>query len=589
MSAQPAARPWDWRSLVPFLRPDLRWFVVAFALMPFIAGIGVLQPVLLRRAIDDHITVGKSEGLQALAGLYLAAVLASFVIEGVYSYALTTGAENTILRVRHALFRQVLSLSQRFFERQPTGQLMSRATSDVEALNEAISAGSISLVLDVLSMLAVLGAMFWLDWRLAALLCLLGPPIAGVIEFARRRMRGLFATIRDSLASLNAYCAERISGIEVIQLYGLEARVGARFGELNRRYRDANVTNNLYDAGLYAFIDGIASVCVAVMLWFSVAGGEGTVTIGLVVAFLDYIDRLFRPLREFSGKITFLQRASTALDKIFWLLGQTDRITPGDRDLPQPRGALRIRDLRFRYRPDAPWILDGITLDVTPGEVVAVVGRTGAGKSTLVRLLARMHDGYEGSITVDGVELRELRPEAVRRAVGSVRQEVQLFRDTLEFNITLGDPHLNPDRVAAAIEQSGADRIAARYPEGLKHALRDRGSDLSAGEGQILSLARTLARDPALVILDEATANVDPVSERLLQEAIGRIFADRTCLVIAHRLSTITRADRIVVLNDGKVAEVGTHSELLSLDGRYAALYREGVAAAATLSPPPPP
>ncbi|MBM4368027.1 MAG: ABC transporter ATP-binding protein [Deltaproteobacteria bacterium] len=578
------ARSWSWASLWPFMRADAGWFGLALGLTPVIAAIGVAQPMLLKQALDRHVTGGSAEGLGRDAGFYLAAVLAAFAVEAVYTVVTAVASENTILRLRHALVKHVLGLSQRFFEKQPTGQIMSRATSDIDALNEALAAGSISLVLDVITMLGVLGGMFWLDAKLALVLLLLGPPIAGVIELARRRMRALFGEIRDSLAALNAFVAERIAGIEVIQLFGLEARTRSRFDDLNDRYRRANVMNNVWDASLYAFIDGVASVAVALMLYWGAEHATDAVTVGLVVAFLDYIERLFRPLRELSGKITFLQRAAAALEKIFGLLAVTDRITPGDSSVDKPSGHLVIRDLSFRYRPDGPDILDGVNLEVRPGEVVAVVGRTGAGKSTLVRLLSRVHDGYQGHIEVDGVELSRLTPESVRRAVGFVRQEVQLFRDTLRFNITLGDDALDPARLGAAIAQSGADRIVSRLPLGLDQPLRERGADVSAGEAQIISLARTLARDPAIVILDEATASVDPVSEKLLQEAIDRLFAHRTCLVIAHRLSTITRAHRIVVLDAGRVVEVGTHAGLLALGGAYARLYREGQAATGALA-----
>lgn len=572
-------RRWSYATWWPYLKPDAPKFLLALLLTPVVAGLGVAQPFILKNAIDKHITQGEVQGLWADAGWYLAAAIAAFAVEAVYTVVTAYASENSILRLRKSVVRHVLTLSQRFFERQPTGQLMSRATSDVDSLNEALAAGSISIVLDILTMLGVLAGMFVLDAKLTFLLLLVGPPIGAVVELCRRKMRTLFADIRDSLASLNAYVAERIAGIEVIQLFGLEPRVTQRFTTLNQKYRDSNVANNFYDAALYAFIDGVASVCIALILAYATGYGREAVTVGLVVAFLDYIERLFRPLRELSGKITFLQRAGTALDKLSWLLAIDDRITPGVPSERKFEGRLSIRNLRFRYRPDGPDILDGLSLEVEPGQVVAVVGRTGAGKSTLVRLLARVHDGYEGNILVDGAELREVPPADIRRAVGSVRQEVQLFRDTLRFNITLGDPSLDPARIASAIEESGAGKIAARNAEGLDRVLRERGTDLSAGEAQVISLARTLARDPAIVILDEATASVDPVSERILQDAMEHLFAKRTCLVIAHRISTITRADRIVVLDAGKVAESGTHAELLALNGAYASLYREGVAA----------
>jgi ATP-binding cassette subfamily B protein len=568
--------------LWPHLRPDRTRFIAALALTPVVAGLGLVQPLLLKSALDGHIVAGQAEGLWTVAFAYLGVVVAAFVLEAAYTLLLATAAENSILRLREALFRHTLGLSQRFFERQPTGQILTRATSDVDALNEALTAGSISILLDILVMGGTLVAMLLLDVRLTLLLLCVALPLGGVIELFRRRMRALFARIRDALAALNAFLAERLAGVQVLQLYGEEARARARMRVLDEAHRDANVENNYYDAALYAIIDGVASVCVALMLAYGAsrvgAVGADAVTVGLVVAFVDYVDRLFRPLREFSGKVTFLQRAGAALEKIAWLLGVDERIRPGDVDLPAPRGHLVFRDVWFRYRADGPWVLKGVSLEVAPGEVVAVVGRTGSGKSTLVRLLARVHDGYTGSITLDGVELTRVSPRRIREIIGSVRQEVQLFTDSLLFNVTLGDPALDPARVERALTASNAREIAARRAEGLDHRARDRGANLSAGEAQILALARTLARDPAIVALDEATSSVDPVTERLLQGAIERVFAEKTCLVIAHRLSTIIHADRIVVLDAGEVVEQGSHAELLARGGAYARLYAEGFA-----------
>lgn len=572
------------RLLWPYLRPSLAGFVLVLLLMPVVTALGVVQPVLLKAALDDHVVAGVREGLDELAWGYLGAVVGAFLVNGVIAVVLAIAAEGTIYRLRLAICRQVVTLSQRFYEGQPTGQILSRATSDVDALSEALTAGSVTLVLDLLNMAAVLTAMFVLDVRVTLVLLLTSPLIVGVIEFIRRKMRVLFNEIRDALATLNALMAERVAGVEVLQLYGQEGRTGDRLRALDERHRDANVRNNWYDASLYAFIDGIAGVCLALILGagaWALAGEEVGLTVGVVVAFTDYIERLFRPLREFSSKVAFLQRAAAALEKIFWLLGITDRIGAGDTRLESPKGRLELKDVRFRYRPDAPWVLDGVSLSVAPGEVVALVGRTGSGKSTVVRLLGRVHDGYEGSISVDGVEISRLAPGSVRRAVGLVQQDAQLFADTIRFNLTLGDPEVDEARLMAAVDISNLGVIAARREKGLDHLVRDRGADLSAGEAQIVALARTLARDPAVVILDEATASVDPLTEQLLQEAIDRVFTRRTCLVIAHRLSTVTRADRILVMDAGRIVESGTHAELLAAGGAYAALHAEGFGEAA--------
>jgi ATP-binding cassette subfamily B protein len=571
------------RRVWPYLRRD-RWaFFIALALTPATAGLSLLQPWLLKRVIDEHLVPQVLEGLSRLAFAYLGAVVLAYLLEGGYVLALAWGGQRSIVRLRSAVYLHLLRLRQSYLDRQPAGKLMTRATSDVDALGEALGSGVISIVLNVFMIVGTLGAMLWLDAALTGVLLLLAPPLLAVLEFVRRRLRALFGEVREALAAVNAFIAERIDGVEVVQLFTAEAMTDRWFDSRNRRFRDATTRSNVYDAFMYAMVDGASSICVAAMLFYGsgLATKVGvpipvsdTITAGLLVAFLEYIDRLFRPLRELSTNVAVLQRGGAALEKILSLLDEDALVETGGSALPTVSGHLVLRDVRFRYRPEGEDVLHGIDLEVKPGEVVAVVGATGSGKTTLTRLMDGSYVGYQGSITLDGSELRDLSSEDLRRHVAGVRQDVQLFSEAVRFNVDLGNLSIPFDTTREAADLVHADRVVDRV--GWDHQLRERGADLSVGEGQLVTFARAMAHDPEVVILDEATASIDTMTEQLIQDALARMFERKTVIVVAHRLSTVERADRIVVMDRGSIVEQGSHAELLAVGGAYARLVKAG-------------
>jgi ATP-binding cassette, subfamily B, multidrug efflux pump len=565
------------RRLLGYLWP-YRWQAgLALAAIIINSVLQLAPPYLMKRAIDQHIAVGRLEGLGVIAWQYLAVLLGSFGLEYLQTWLMQMTGQRIMYDLRMQIYERLQRLDLRFYDRNPVGRLMTRVTSDVDVLNDLFTAGVVAVFGDVFTLAGIMIVMLAIDWQLALTSFAVLPLIFFVTQWFRRNVRESYRTVRTWIARINAFLQENITGMSTVQLFRREDMNFARFDTINAQHRDANIDSIFYYAVFYPAIEIVGAMAASLIIWY---GGlqvmGGTLTLGALVAFLQYSSRFFRPISDMSEKFNVLQSAMASSERIFKLIDEPVRIesphVPVRRDAAQAPHIV-FDHVWFAYTGD-DHVLRDVSFEVLPGQRLGIVGATGSGKTTLINLLMRFYDVSRGRILVDGTDIRELALEDVRAMFGLVLQDVHLFSGSIGANIRLGETRLGDADVARAAAAVRADRFIGQLPAGIETVLGERGASLSVGQKQLLSFARALAFDRPVLVLDEATSSVDTETEIVIREALEVLMRGRTTVAIAHRLSTIQDMDRILVLHKGVLRESGTHQELLAQRGIYFKLYQ---------------
>ncbi|MEO8227182.1 MAG: ABC transporter ATP-binding protein [Gemmatimonadota bacterium] len=565
------------RRLLRYLRPYVGQTLLAILLLLGSAMLALVGPELTRHALDDAIPRKDTALLGTLALVYVASLVLELFTDYGQALLTTVIGQRVMYDLRTQVFGHLQRLSIPYYDTHPVGRLMTRVTSDVETLNELFSSGLVTVFGDLFTLVAIMVLMLLTDWRLALVAFAVIPLVWLTATVFRTRVRDAFRDIRTRLARLNSFLQEHLTGMRVVQLFGRERATAAQFDELNRGHLDANLRSITVYAVFFPVIEVLTAVALALLLYY---GGlraiGGTVTVGVLAAFIQLTRRFFQPLQDLSEKVNLLQSAMASSERVFELLDEPvtvrEPVTPVS--LAQPvRGAVRFEGVWFRYSPEGPWVLRDVSFTAAPGQTIALVGHTGSGKTTIINLLLRFYDPERGRITLDGADIRTLDTATLRGAIGFVQQDLFLFAGDILHNLVLDAP-ITAEAARVAAERVGASRFIERLPATYRHALGERGRSLSVGERQLLSFARALARDPRILVLDEATSSVDAEAEAQIQAAIAELMAGRTSLVVAHRLSTILHADEILVLHHGEIRERGTHRALLAARGLYERLYQ---------------
>jgi ATP-binding cassette, subfamily B, multidrug efflux pump len=564
------------RRLLRYLGPYRGSAVLAFTYILATSVLSVIQPYLTKIAIDRYISHGDFAGLTKLALAYLGTLVAVFAFTYGQTWVMNVMGQRIMYDLRMQIFRHFQRLDIAFFDRNPVGRLMTRITTDVDALNELFTSGVISVFGDICTLGGIILTLFLLNFRLALAMFSVLPLLFLATFLFKLKVRDSYRRVRTAIARINAFLQESITGTMVVQIFSQERKQFRRFSKINQEYLDANLQSIFYYAIFYPILEFIGAFAISLIIW---TGGRqvfaGTLTLGALVAFVQYSDRFFRPISDLSEKYTILQSAMAASERIFKLLDTEPRIiSPNTQKVSRVLdGSIEFRNVSFSYNPGEP-VLHDISFTVAPGETIALVGATGAGKSTIISLLARFYDVESGEILVDGKDIRNFDLQGLRRAIGIVLQDVFLFSGSVAANILLNNPEISRERMCWAADTAHASRFIADLQGGFETPVGERGASLSVGQKQLLAFARALAYDPKILILDEATSSIDTDTEALIRDALEKLLYGRTSIIIAHRLSTIQKADRIIVLHRGRIREAGSHQELLHLKGIYWKLYQ---------------
>ncbi len=563
------------KRVIAFAKPYKLQFMIAAIAAILLSVLGPLRPMLINYAIDNYIIIPNKEKLLDITILLLSLLFFEGIVQFFYIYLSTWIGQHVIQDLRAKIFKHILSLKMKYFDNTPIGTLVTRSVSDIETIADIFSQGLLVIIAELLKLVVVIAMMFYTDWRLAIIAMLTIPVLLVATAWFKRNIKAAFQDVREQVSQLNTFVQEHIVGMNIVQIFNREDAEYKKFKLINQSHRDAHVRSIFYYAVFFPVVEVLSAMSIGLIVWY---GGQGIlsgkdITIGELIAFILFVHMMFRPIRQLADRFNVLQMGIVGSERVFKVLDTDEKIKDiGENKLENMRGAISFNKVDFAYK-DQEWVLKGLDFEIEPGKFLALVGSTGAGKTSIISILNRFYEIQNGEIAIDGVNIEDIKLESLRKNIALVQQEVFLFSDSILNNITLFDSKITREQVIVAAKVIGIHDFITALPNTYDYVVGERGVTLSAGQRQLIAFLRVYVRNPKILILDEATASIDTATEELLQKALNKLSKNRTTIVIAHRLSTIVNADKILHLKDGKVLESGTHAELIKSSGAYSKMY----------------